>query len=83
MHLHLSDALISCPPLPSGNWHLDKKQGYGKYVWSDGDVYDGQWEGDLRNGEGTCTYSNGDIYAGKQSAVFLCARASACVFRCD
>ena len=49
----------------SGNWHHDKKHGFGKYVWSDGDAYEGQWECDLRSGEGTCTYSNGDKYTGE------------------
>ena len=43
----------------SGNWHKDKKHGYGKYVWSDGDVYEGNWEADLRAGDGTCIYANG------------------------
>jgi hypothetical protein len=26
----------------SGNWQKDKKHGFGKYVWSDGDVYEGE-----------------------------------------
>ena len=49
----------------AGNWHRDQKHGYGKYAWSDGDLYEGQWENDLRNAQGTCTYTNGDKYAGK------------------
>jgi len=49
----------------SGNWHQDKKHGFGKYVWADGDVYEGQWHADLRHAEGTCTYANGDKYTGE------------------
>uniref|UniRef100_A0A7S4PGV1 PH domain-containing protein n=1 Tax=Guillardia theta TaxID=55529 RepID=A0A7S4PGV1_GUITH len=44
----------------SGNWHKDKKHGYGKYSWSDGDCYEGDWENDLRNNHGVCVYSNGE-----------------------
>ena len=33
--------------LYTGQWEGDRKHGYGRYVWSDGDVY----EGEFRDGE--------------------------------
>lgn len=36
-----------------GEWHGDKKNGYGVQVFPNGEKYEGQWGDGLRNGEGT------------------------------
>merc|ERR1712187_950571 len=36
-----------------GEWHNDKKTGYGVQMYPSGEKYEGQWGGVLRNGEGT------------------------------
>lgn len=35
-----------------GEWHGDKKHGYGLQTFPNGNKYEGQWEGGLRSGEG-------------------------------
>ena len=39
--------------------------GYGVYVWEDGQQYEGWWKNDKRNGQGTNTYASGRIKKGK------------------
>jgi hypothetical protein len=36
-----------------GEWHRNKKNGYGVQVFPNGEKYEGQWAEDARNGEGT------------------------------
>ena len=36
-----------------------KKEGFGKYVWSDGKVYVGTWKNGKQHGTGTLTKLNG------------------------
>ena len=35
-----------------GHYNNDKKEGSGKYVWSNGDWYQGDWSLGLRHGHG-------------------------------
>ena len=35
-----------------GAYHNDKKEGQGKYTWSNGDWYEGEWKAGLRHGHG-------------------------------
>ncbi len=42
----------------------DCENGYGKYTWNDGDMYEGHWLNGQRTGKGTMTYANGDFYKG-------------------
>ena len=35
-----------------GEYNNDKKEGSGKYSWSNGDWYQGQWKAGLRHGTG-------------------------------
>ncbi|KAK8805371.1 hypothetical protein WA158_002027 [Blastocystis sp. Blastoise] len=47
-----------------GDYKDDKKNGKGKYIYSDGDYYDGDWIDDLENGRGRYVYNDGDEYDG-------------------
>ena len=47
-----------------GYFTADKKQGIGKYCYSNGDIYNGYWFDDLRNGFGILKYHDGDWYEG-------------------
>lgn len=40
------------------------KQGRGRMVWTDGNMYEGQWMKDKPHGEGTFTFANGIVYQG-------------------
>lgn len=42
-----------------------KRNGKGRVVWSDGEVYDGEWQDDKRNGKGKYTYASGAVYEGE------------------
>lgn len=35
-----------------GEFQLNKRNGYGRYVYQDHSEYSGQWKDDLRNGKG-------------------------------
>ena len=37
----------------------------GKYIWSNGDVYDGEWDNEEINGVGVFTSSKGTHYQGE------------------
>lgn len=42
------------------------KEGNGKYIFQNGDVYDGNWVDDKKNGRGKYYYaSSGDCYEGE------------------
>lgn len=41
------------------------KNGYGVYVYSDGDRYEGDWKNGNKHGQGTYTWINGDEYVGE------------------
>lgn len=51
-----------------------KKNGRGKYTWTNGDVYDGNWVDGKRTGKGRITWSNGDTYEGEWKDGKLCGR---------
>lgn len=46
-----------------GYWKNDKKQGFGKEVLDNGDLFEGQFDKGKPNGEGTLETANG-IYIG-------------------
>jgi len=48
-----------------GDLKNDKREGYGKMTYNDGDVYEGQWKYDKMNGQGKMTYSEGGMYEGE------------------
>lgn len=47
-----------------GNWKDGKKDGKGKFKFSDGSLYQGFWLDNKRNGKGSYYYANGDVYTG-------------------
>lgn len=44
---------------------LGKFDGYGKYVWAEGDIYEGEWKSDLRTGKGIYHFTSGSTYEGQ------------------
>ena len=48
-----------------GNLIDNKKEGKGKYYYTNGDIYDGEFKNDLKEGNGTLYYANGDKYTGQ------------------
>ncbi|MGH1384774.1 phospholipid carrier-dependent glycosyltransferase [Kordia sp.] len=47
-----------------GAWENDKRNGFGTYVWEDGQKYTGQWKNDVRHGKGTVSFKNGERLEG-------------------
>ena len=45
----------------------NKRNGKGKYVWTDGNEFEGDWVDDLKEGDGTFHWACGDVYEGKYS----------------
>ncbi len=43
---------------------MNEKNGFGKYTYSDGAVYNGYWSKDCWKGNGKITYPNGDSFEG-------------------
>ncbi|CCI40849.1 unnamed protein product [Albugo candida] len=48
-----------------GNYLDGVKQGIGKMIFPNGDIYHGEWKDDKMHGEGAFMYANGDIYSGE------------------
>ena len=47
-----------------GSYKCDKKDGYGIFTWSSGNVYKGNYEMDLRSGYGEMYWRDGSFYKG-------------------
>lgn len=47
-----------------GEYHADKKHGYGIFSWASGNVYKGNYEDDLRCGYGEMYWGDGSYYKG-------------------
>jgi hypothetical protein len=50
--------------LYEGNFENDVKQGFGVYMWPDGDKYSGEWANDEFNGKGEWIFSDGERRVG-------------------
>ena len=48
----------------TGAWENDKRNGFGTYVWEDGQKYEGFWKNDVRHGKGTVFFKNGENLSG-------------------
>ena len=47
-----------------GNIKEGKREGFGKYFYSNGEIYEGQFKNNLKNGKGKYLFFNKDIYEG-------------------
>ena len=56
----------------TGDLYNGKREGVGKYIYKNGDIYDGDWKNDLKNGEGTFTFKeDSHTYIGEFSNGFF------------
>ena len=54
----------------SGNIHEgeyvdDKREGWGRFIWSDGAYYDGNWSNGMRTGQGKYVHASGEVEQGQ------------------
>ena len=47
-----------------GYYEMDKKNGYGEFIWESGNKYSGNYHKDERQGYGTMTWTDGSKYMG-------------------
>ena len=47
-----------------GKWKNGMKNGFGRYLYSDGDIYEGEWINDKKEGKGKMIYNDGSIEDG-------------------
>ncbi|WP_420574309.1 phospholipid carrier-dependent glycosyltransferase [Kordia sp.] len=47
-----------------GDWKNNKRNGFGTYVWEDGQKYEGFWKDDVRHGKGTVFFNSGESLSG-------------------
>jgi len=47
-----------------GQWKIGMKDGFGRYLYKNGDIYEGQWSNDKKEGDGKMIYNNGEIEVG-------------------
>jgi len=59
-----SKMLIGCEYY-DGEWKDDKMDGYGIYLYSNGDKYEGYWTNGCQNGKGKYTFTDGTSYEGE------------------
>ena len=54
--MKISLKLICFSPTNLGQWKDDKAHGKGKFVHTDGDVYEGEWQNNRKHGKGKLVY---------------------------
>lgn len=59
-----NEELIGCEYY-DGEWKDDKMDGYGIYLYSNGDKYEGYWTQGCQNGNGKYTFTDGTSYEGE------------------
>lgn len=47
-----------------GEYHMDKKHGYGIYIWADGRRYEGLWQNGKQHGKGKYILPNNTVKVG-------------------
>lgn len=45
-----------------GGWENDLKNGFGKFTYDNGDIYEGNWLGGVKSGQGKLILANGDNF---------------------
>lgn len=59
--------LIHDDGLYEGEWKNNKRHGYGKMIYFNGDIYEGEFKNDTQDGYGEMKYANGVRYKGHWS----------------
>lgn len=57
--------VFACGDRHEGDYHEDKRHGYGCYTWDSGDRYEGYWGEGRMSGKGVKYMANGDVYDGE------------------
>ena len=57
--------VFACGDRHEGEYHEDKRHGYGCYTWDSGDRYEGYWGEGRMSGKGVKYMANGDVYDGE------------------
>ncbi|OWM82463.1 hypothetical protein CDL15_Pgr002037 [Punica granatum] len=55
----------------SGSLLGNLPEGFGKYVWADGCVYEGEWRLGMRHGSGKISWPSGAVYEGEFSGGYI------------
>ena len=42
-----------------------ERNGFGKYIYKNGDRFEGEWKNNKMEGKGTCFYADGGLYNGQ------------------
>ena len=50
--------------LQAGFYNMDKKEGYGEFLWPDGRMYKGQWKNGKQEGDGIFIAPDGQQRSG-------------------
>lgn len=48
-----------------GSWKNNQRNGYGSYLWEDGQKYEGYWSNNVRHGKGVLHLTNGEKLVGE------------------
>ncbi|CAG9320037.1 unnamed protein product [Blepharisma stoltei] len=48
-----------------GDWKDNKRDGKGKNIWENEDIYEGEWKNDMQNGWGKNVWIDGSMYIGQ------------------
>ncbi|KAJ1418925.1 Phosphatidylinositol-4-phosphate 5-kinase, core [Sesbania bispinosa] len=68
----VGEILLSNGESYSGSlYYSNIPEGQGRYVWSDGCVYEGQWRRGMRNGYGKIRWPSGAVYEGEFSGGYI------------
>ncbi|KAM7262914.1 hypothetical protein ACFE04_000597 [Oxalis oulophora] len=67
----VTDLLLTNGESYSGTLLGNAPEGSGKYVWSDGCMYEGEWKRGMRHGNGKIKFPSGAIYDGEFSGGYM------------
>lgn len=48
-----------------GNMEAGRREGHGKYTWSNGAIFEGQYSGNKKNGKGKLSLSDKSVFEGE------------------
>ncbi|KAL5546058.1 hypothetical protein UlMin_005745 [Ulmus minor] len=70
-HFRVGELLLSNGESFSGSVLGNIPEGRGKYVWSDGCIYEGEWRRGMRHGSGKLQWPSGAVYEGEFSGGYM------------